>query len=315
MKKDYCLFIEPYTYIELQRNKILFYNTLNGTFLESDEKIIIELFKDIKKEKDFYLVNVSEKELNHNTIANFITKLRNLFICECLNIDFLEKKPIIIKSESKVNNSLSDIKGTQFSLSNIKNLNSYLREITIVTNTNNSNQVFDINKVYFQASSNLDIFNESGHLNNENIDLIISIIKSCPIDYINILGSKIFEFSNINKLFNFLNAVDVVKVIHLSYNDIIILFNQKEVDTCKNILKVLAKNYSILYFIINSPFSSINFNIIKNLQENYKVSLEFQFLVEEDEDVNVAEIIINKYKIKNASLITYYNGKNLNFFK
>ncbi|MDX9694197.1 MAG: hypothetical protein RBT49_00235 [Bacteroidales bacterium] len=250
--------------------------------------------------------------MNNNIILSFVNNLKRLYLCDFIENSVIDFPPVIINNENFLSDSLSGINPLDFTMRNINYLNTFLKEITIIVNNYDSDH--NLNKIYFQASSMSNILNKPSQLVDRHLEKIYSIIRNSPIKCVNIVGSDIFNYSQIQDLFNFLNSIDVLKIINLNGSDLVKIINQGIENKWLYFFKELEKEYSILMIFLDKNIKEEDFNLIKGFQDQFKLNIEFKFIIEESDEIVKAEKL-TKNLSDNYSFYAFYNGNNLSFIK
>ena len=136
---------------------------------------------------------------------------------------------------------------------------------------------------------------------------IENVIRKIEINKlnINILGGNIFRYSQIESLIKFLNKTTFNIFYYFHYKDWI-------EEHSPQILPLISEN-DIKIILIDFPFEEAQFKLWEKIVEQKNVRIEF--IVENDEQMEEAEMIINRFKLNKCIFRPYYNGVNYDFFK
>lgn len=185
---DYWFKIEPYVHISITDNCVLFYNTLDGVYIESDKIKAIELIKKTLHKTNYGVILLTSEQYQQKDINNLINELRNKYMADLIDVDLSKGKPIQILPLFNLYNIQELFKKHNFSSS--KNILEYLSEVSIYVD------------------------------HKSNITDLISFLKSLPIvSFINIIGNLDFIVNQI-ELLSFLRQLPSSKNIICSYANI-----------------------------------------------------------------------------------------------
>lgn len=297
MKK--IITLQPFVLTNIKKNNVILYNTLNG------KKIVTSANRNV----DF--VKMMESNLRVLEINNY-KSISSKFMEELLSnhmVDILyqynEIFPVQIPPIPKVD-ELNDI-----DLKNKNNKGSiihYLNEVTFTLNSSEKNYLLANGYKQF-------LYNVYSSSNSElKLNIILETIKNinCKRLKFNFIGGNIFEYSAFSTLLKKLPNSNFKINFYFYYLDI--FFKKK-----------LRKNF--IELIKNSYQAGINLNInfhapydFKLIGQIYKYlnlqNVYLKFIVSSEDELNSFETLIEKFNDLNCySLLPYYNGKNLNFFK
>ncbi len=92
--EDHWFTIEPYTYVNFAKEKVLLYNTIDSSYIESSEPIILDLIRDVLLEKNGGVILLSKDQLKETLILNFIADLRKKYLGDIIPISLSLSKPV-----------------------------------------------------------------------------------------------------------------------------------------------------------------------------------------------------------------------------
>jgi len=171
----------------------------------------------------------------------------------------------------------------------------YLSELTVYVNNS-----CDLNCVHCDQSYKQFMCCKTDKCRNE-IDValltkIVSQTKYVPIEKINIIGGNIFSYPHLEKIPE--------------------IFSEKKgcIHFWSHYKNFQSINQQVNWDII------VDFSIDKQIFSNCinsgnKETMLFHFIVQNEEEVNLAEETANNFDIQNFEIHPFYNGKNLDFFK
>jgi len=192
-KKTY-LYLEPYTFINISKSEVLFYNSLDGSNFEFD--ISFDKNKTINKLLDIenmYFIKLDDKILKENKFHELLSKLRQYYMGDLVEL-FESSKPIQIKPEPIVitEKNEDDLGGNQ------KQVMKYLKEVSIYLN-NKITLPKQLNSAYKQYRCPIN----SKTKNELNFFTVKDILMQCEdihLNTIKILGGEVFSYKYIEEL-------------------------------------------------------------------------------------------------------------------
>lgn len=305
----YWFYIEPFVHISLKSNNVLLYNTLNNEILEYFDNIeVSKIIKQLLIKRNLRIIKITETELNNKKIFDFISITREYFMGDLLKTSWSKKKPIQFTPLVKVNNNRAyfknQIEESNYSSNGIAN---YLNEISIYVNNEPSNESLVLGSVYKQFLSVYSDGNKYCELNLSDFEKLLDEAKESGLRRINILGGNIFNYSNINNLIKLLNEIPVVIRYFFYYSDL------KEGNI--QVLKRLNTENSSIILLSDFNINTLKFKNTLNLLLIQNLNFKINFIISNQrESVDIGRII-KQYNINNYTIIPYYNGRNVNYFK
>lgn len=94
--KKYWFIIEPYVYINIANKRVLLYNTLDGTIIESERVEIVALLKEVLQEENCGVLLLDNKQLEQFEINDFVKELRKKYMGDIIDTSFSKEKPVQI---------------------------------------------------------------------------------------------------------------------------------------------------------------------------------------------------------------------------
>lgn len=286
------LILEPSVFVEISKDTLLLYNSINGKKIFHADIEVIAFFKNLK-----YDVNVIPIEVGLNKkIKNVIKTIEEFnfgFLAENKKVAPIQFSPVInIQNESGIGSEITD---------NSNNALLNIREVSLYLNGLFPNK--EILGNYKQTLCNP----EQASDNELDISLATKFVKPLiqanSLFKINLLGENIFKYTSIDSLLDFLKPIS--KEIQICY-----YLSLEQVIEAKDKLDLLLKfeNFKFV-FCINDDSYKKYLNKISTYLPIEKV--EFNCLVENINDVD----IYNYLPENNLNLVPIYNGINLDFFE
>lgn len=293
---DYWLILEPFVQVVFKGNQALFYNTLSKTTLViSTDSITGKLIRHLVKKVNARVILLTENELKKPLVKEMIRKLSNSFMIEILPVYLSKQKPVNLIPEPVIKYGLINKK---------PGLKEYLFELNLHLSDILLSDPFPSNG--FRQFLYPRIAGKK--LEYMDVGMIQSILNQLtPLEKlkINLLGGdflKIPEWHSIFELFN-------KSYFSIHYHIL--------VPGCDPIFPETLNKQSKLVYILNRPYGKKNHSAIMNIMArcDKKRKPEFNFIVENNEDVKHVSKIIRELQLDKAYFKPYFNGMNLSFFK
>jgi pseudo-rSAM protein len=305
MKNKKFLVIEPYVYISVDDNSVLFYNTLDSQHSIYQSTAIRKIVLELMTEENLYCREISTSEMNDPEILEFISSVKNNYYGDILTCENTLSRPIQFKSSLKIGKDLqSYYQKNGFSASRflIDNVN----EISIILN--NKKEIYNQNFI--------DSFKQYDSVTSKNandsileIDSIVNLLKITyfprllKIKIITGLSSLEEQKDLFLKLFDFNN---VLFELHFHYSETLQTNTLSYLSSLHNIRLVLE---------VQSPYDFDYLINITKILNNLEIPHKFLFIVKSDNDYKLFLDSILKMELKNYSIYPYYDRKNMDFFE
>lgn len=292
---SWWFYLEPYIHTTIKSGKMLLYNTLDATFIETSESKLIELVKDTFSENNLGVTKLSGKELEASPYKTFISEVRDKYMGDIIKADSIEGKPFQLYPKL---NLQKDIERPQNQRADATGLNvlSYLSELTIF-----------INSTCKQSCKNCSWFARqtkccSQHLlSNEKEEIPVTTIDQLVKKFsgikITLSGGNILLHSQWNKLSDIISQNPVT--IYLNY------LNLAEATALPTRANVCIP--------VTFPIQADAFK--KALDKTKKLSVEFHFLITNENELEEAEHTILEHGLEKHKIIPIYDGGNEKFFR
>lgn len=283
-------YFEPYVHINHQYNKALLYNTFTNKYKILNNKILLnQIQQNIQNHTNgFFLNSPLEKEICY--------ELRNNYFGEIITINSDEAHPFVLPTEFlKVERNKEFLETAPYR--NIsENIINCLFELDLyIDNPYQDDDIYckQLPFVYFQTGKR-----EKGFVNF--LSKIEVLCNSSNLNKINIFISN----SNIEN-FHFLNELEN----KLDNNRLVLHFNIETAFAYKKIDNDLSK---LLYYPISLHKTK---NKIEKFSFKRVNNFKFVFIIEDANQISIADEIVSKYGIKDYDYKPFFNGKNLDFFE
>ncbi len=306
-ENSYWLYLHPYVYTSIKKNHAIIYNTVNHKLIEKENsKKILKIIKRLNSNKNLYVIRLSRKDFDDN-IYKFIMKIKENFMGDLMNTSYSLGKPIQFKPILTLQTSferLTTVVKAHKILEKDK-LKDYLNSIYLYINDQCS-QSCEMCKNAFRQFPYCHKTNNKNEIEIENINMLLNEVKGSKLYKISILGGNIFKHSQFRELLETLNRNHLKKEYFIHYLNII----NKE-----NYLDIMNNKNSYLNILIHFPLDEDVLKESLTTTSNSKINFTCSFVVKSSADVETAENIISKNKVKNFCFLPYFNRKNVTFFK
>jgi len=300
-------FVENYVQIFNNKRFILFYNTLNGDYLEFPigNNYFKYLIKRIKSKKELRTILINNALLRSNSLIEFFEQLRNKFMGDFLIFDETKNKPFQLVPSVKIEQNIKILKKDPYR-SEGENIGSYVNEVSIFLNN-----TCDLNCNFCENGFKQTLLcTKNGSYDKHfDIELLLNILESFFSNKklrINFVGGNILKYSNIHDLAKYLKTKKSQNNFYIHYLNVI-----KELS---KIDQIISEN-SVIYLIFSKPLIFTKINYLSIYFYKKKIPFKLLFVVQDEEDLEEIKHIIGKLNIQNYILKPYFNGENLEFFQ
>lgn len=290
MSKVLCL--SPATLIFSSKKEVLFYDYETGAFVKYENQDSINDFVTILQNPD-NMYTICENDIPHNkAVQELIQLLSSNYMIDYLEYD--KVAPIVIPPFLKCHEELWAEESSETS--------QFISptDLYIYLNGECDHGCNNCKKLAFQMTH---CIKDDGEIRLDDIKHLISETKSFnePITF-HLCGGDIGKYSSLHALSILLAESGIRPLVHLSYLNLN-SYVYKQLEYCNPT------------YIVSIDFP-ISYNAITSVVKEYKTNnLKLEFIVTSDDDIYTAERIIKAEKLKNFSLVPFYNGNNIDFFK
>ena len=156
---NYWFSIEPYVFIGFTNKCILLYNTIDGYTIESDQKEVIELLRELLKEENCGVTLLTNERYKQKNINDFIVELRKNYMGDIIDVALSKGKPVQLLPFYNFPDKSGVYKKHNFS--SLKNIMENLFEISVHVNaTTNLTELIS----FLQSIPGTPIFNIIGNI-------------------------------------------------------------------------------------------------------------------------------------------------------
>jgi pseudo-rSAM protein len=297
----YWLYLESYTFVFTDESSFLFYNSLSGEHFTVTKNTGIDNFVNkLLAPNNMYCIDISEMELNNQSINLLIRNLRNTFTGDYLNKKLVDEKPVILYPKLHLMKAAHS-EGVEIG----DNILSYLHNLTVqLTGCCNFN--CDICDYAYKQTITCSKLEEN--LPFQIFQELVKNISAAPVSEIRIKGGNLFLYSEIDKLCNILNSNTLFTFkLWMDYKHI--LGNE-------NTVAVLAKNKNVTFVVqIRENIGKEDLTSVINSLNNLNMYYMCEFIISNEEQYHLAEAFCNEYKIDDFSFVPIVTDKNSKFIK
>ncbi len=298
MNRKFWFYIEPFVYISMVNDNVLFYNTLNKKhILFNKDNNFFNFIQLIELKKNYVL----EIDLSSN-IRSFIKKIKKYYMGDIIPVEESIKKPFQFKPIYKISYVDYHDHESNTYVKNSNNTIANIREMTFYINTSCSQRCHFCEKANKQ-------FNTC-YSNNHNKELDYTVLKESLIKIsetnvkqININGGNVTKYSKFKELLTFLGKIR---------KNIGICINYLNIQEFKDYISYFKQEGKVLRIYIHPPFDLHLLHYIKNLLVVYNI--ELIFIIQNEKELSELNKIIDEYSFEDYTIQPLYDN-NLSFFK
>jgi pseudo-rSAM protein len=309
-RADYWLFLHPYVYVSVKKDRAILYNTWSHHLLEYDcESPIYPLVKRLNADSNLYVIKIKTGEID-GRINGFIDQLRNLYFGDVVNTAICTRKPIQLKPILSLQrymdpHPVGDEKNRILERDDIPD---YLNIITLYINSDCPQSCSICGGAYKQFLCCHRRDGKKRELTKDNIAVLIEQIKNSNLHKINIAGGNLFSYSRLEDLAGYLNGCGALKVYCLHYLNI---------EDRPDFFGVLKGGNNQITIMVHAPVDDDVFNNKVEILKKSRMANKFniRFVVQNDSDIGLTESLISKFNFEEFQVLPYFNGDNIDFFQ
>ncbi len=278
------LCINPDTFIWCKNTAGLIYNSENGQgfrFKKLDVKPVIEALQDLE---NLYCIPLKDNDLNNEYLKEFILNIIRCQTGKLINQPAGKHKPVNLPPLLNLQSDKKRIEKASPELLG-ENMLHYLMELTIHLNATTQNT------------------------NGYKLKVLIGFLNSLSfssLKHVRIKSEDILLFTRSGILFSTIKKMPAKKSIYIKINDIRPEFLSANIFSPEGfVLVIRIDNFDDLHKI---------HQIIK-MMEKKKIAAEFEFIIKDEEEYQIAEILVEKYQLTGADIKPVFTGDNLKFFE
>ncbi|GHS98489.1 hypothetical protein FACS189421_07180 [Bacteroidia bacterium] len=300
--KIYWIVLEPYVHVSFTGNEVFVYNTLDGSFIESGSKSIIELLHSIT-ESPQGLVSRTGFFLEEETMKDFILQLRNKFMGDIIDTRLSQGSPIQLLPILNLQNSAERLKNDDERTVG-ENVFTHLHELLIFLDNPDT---FPTKYYPTTLKGRIEEYPQiNTGLNFPKIKKLLDQLPPAKKDLtVNFLMKDLLEYRDLDELISLLEKIPVKKKFSFHYTN-----SKIEAQTSQIMKADICLNMYIDFPVCENQLQSITKVLVQ-----LSIKHECVFLIASDEDFQSAEDMITKYAIARYSFVPVYTGDNADFFK
>ncbi|NHB70280.1 TIGR04150 pseudo-rSAM protein [Perlabentimonas gracilis] len=300
----YMLYLEPYTFLKRDEEKVLIVNTLSGKcFVVNAFVELNQLVDRIQTNEKSYSVQLDASEIENSQYSEFISIVRSTYSGDVVKLEGQSLPPVILPP--RVNNRLDIAK-----LSNNKDRSigdeakDYIQEVTVVLTNKCSFDCTDCSKHYRQFAACTKAFGDLMELSLGQVKKFFKQFNPQRHPAVAIIGGDITQYSELTDALLYFASINAKKSLLLHANHI-----QRFVNSVGN---NMPSSISLKVNIPPDCTEPFFLEFVPRLIAQYEVML--QFIVESEKDFLKANALANKLELENVSFKPFFNGHNFEFF-
>ena len=307
MEKHYWFYIDSYVYISINHYDVLLYNPYTGKFLEYRNDIpISSLVKKIRSFNNLQVIRLTETDLSDPQIKRFVDAVRDYFLGDLIDVEFSGGKPVLMLSYLKIQKDVKYLKNRKNRSIGEKLLN-YLNEITLYITNECSAGCTGCKEAYRQFLCCGRSKAKKQELELDKTIRFLDWLKGLPSLHLNITGGNIFRYSEWEALIQYLSSWSGSKSFIVHY------LNLENMQTTLTHLASLPS--SNLVIPVSFPVEDVKLEKAMKVVLSSGMPFSFLFIIQKEEDIKGAELVLEKYPDLSPGIHPFYNGMNLEFFK
>ena len=272
--------------------------------------MIFKIIKRLNSDSNLYVIKIKTSQIDRQT-SKFISQIRELYFGDIVDTSLSTKKPIQFKP---ILNLQTTVEGLFFNDDKPKSL--FHDELPDYLNILNFHINNDCQQACTICTNSYKQFQccykgESGksELAIEDIkNMMTQIGNNSNLHKLNILGGNIFLHTKLEDIVSYFNHIQVLKEYH---------FHFLNIQVRPTFFKMMEGNGNQITVTIHFPADEDELAGKIKILERYQLKnkLGFQFIVQREADIKLAETLISEFKLEKTQLAPFFNGENLDFFK
>ncbi len=290
----FCLYQHVY-FCCPQENKLLLYNTQNGLYIETNDRINIQLIKDIYEPVNLGAIKVEKEQLiSSNFINEIVAKDMGYFI----EIKKQVKRPVNLLPILNIQKDVEKLISQNENLMG-NDIISYLSELDVYING-----VCSLNcslcSEYYKQTKSCFYFKNDSELHPDILQNIFDQLKYSRVKRINLLGGNILQYSYWNQLIKIIKKYDFEFHLWINYRNLLEIASS-----------ILKKENLINEILITYPIQK---PLIETIYGQYKHHTKFHFLIENEAQYIDVMGLIDNLGMTEMNIIPIFTAKNKLFF-
>jgi pseudo-rSAM protein len=305
---EYWLFLEPYVHVSLNKDSVLFYNSLSGERFEIEaDSRAGRLSGELLLPENGYVAAIQPDDLDDNGVKALVQKLRDLFMGELLKREWSKGKPANILPEPHFKSLFTKEMLAKPEAKDLIDFDNYIHEIVFYLNSSGRDRSSQFSGAPKQFVFPGDTLDRPAELPLNKIEAFIQDIIRFKITHLHVSGSDIFHYSE----FEALEKIITRTGIPVTYN---LRAGQYDPVIAGKLLKDRAARLSV-HFTFPMDGGAFNTLLTELAERNWVKRVDFHFLVSSPEELATAREVISATGLPHAYLSPFYNGNNFDFFR
>jgi pseudo-rSAM protein len=298
--KKYWFYIHPYVDVTIQKDKVLFYNTVNHEIFEYQDANISNILKSATNSDNLWVVELGELDIKER-YNDFFSEIRSRFMGDYIDSFHSKEKPIQVYPRIKIKSDV-DTYESVFEFSIGENILSYVSELTIYL-TDAYLIPSQLSNAHLQFEFPVYCSDKPQELEFQILKETLSKLEHSGLRSINIIGGNPLLYSSYSQLINYFSELNYNFTFYFYYKDF--APNQEELET-------LIKLSPTIVLLVDNPVESDQFLKALSFLNGTNIETTINYIVEEESDVHFAKKLNGDYKVR---LTPFFNQNNLDFFE
>lgn len=294
----YWFYIEPYVFVSIGINGVLYYNTLDDSFLQFTEPEVIDLTHRLLEPDALQVIEISAELISIDPIKSYIKGLRERFMGDFVDIVHVNKKPIQLVPRCKIVHDFEKYRKDQI-LSPVVPM-VYLSKINIFVNyTTCADGQFVMNNYQFH---NPLFGRDTVSLTLLDIKSVVCQVIDSGLNEVNVILGNLSDVGNVSNIIYYLNQVNVT----VSYYIL-----ESEFAKYGNSITPLTQWNGRICLLIYNLSRRFDIQSLREMIDKFV----FCFVVTSEEEYDDVVAFVMENKVVNYEIRPYFTGNNLSFFE
>jgi pseudo-rSAM protein len=310
MNKSYWLYLQPFVYLSVKKDRAILYNTHNGFFREyRGNNGVMRILRKLDDIRNMYVIPLKAGAVTPEVLG-FIKEIRGGFCGDIVDAACSEKKPFQFKPMPRVFQTTRLMTfEPKLKLLQRDEIEEYLEVLDIYINNECSLDCAVCKTAYKQFPHCTKKGNRKNELTLRDLNILLEELKISPIYQLNILGGNILKHSQLLDITRTLNGFSFKKDYYIHYLN--------AADNPGWLAAVSKEPLNTIHLLVSLPVDKVDKEVLSKVRGKMKdsgVNYEVHFLVEASGDMDVIETLCAEEEPGAIHLHPYFNGRNLRFF-
>ena len=293
--KTYFLYLQSYTFLWIQNEIILMYNSQSGKSIKiSNNPNLNPIVNKLLDIKNMYCIELSHDEVSNKDVNYFIQQVEASNSGGCFLKKNAQPKPIALLPILNLQRDKNRLKKEPDRFIG-ENILTYLHEVTIHLGADDLTMIGYPN---FLGNKKKLLFAE--------IEQFLSSLKGSSTNKINISGWNYPDNCDLDLIIDELDRMSVIKEFYLPINNFPEVLDR---------LKFLYSEQFRLKIFVSDDFDYEQVDQISQQLQQKLISYEWEFLITSQNSSHRISKAIYKLNINNVNIKPIFNGKNFRFFE